>query len=137
MRMRILPVLVLLGCSTKLPAVQFPVEVIEFMDNARVVASIEAVDIDASAQWQPFSGAPPLSLTAALDAVHKHLAADPTLADATLSGIELKQIPHHENHWHYLVKLQAHNADNPRPHYFIVLMNGKVIAGLREPQAVK
>jgi hypothetical protein len=133
---RILPLL-LIVFSAKIQAIEFPLEVIEFIDNARVVAFIEEADIDNSSYWEPFEGAPPLSMTDALNAIHEHLAADPDLGNATLAGIELKQIPHHENCWHYLVKIQTRSNAKPRSRYFIVLMSGKVISGLREPETVK
>jgi hypothetical protein len=136
MRSRILPLLLITFC-TNTQALDFPVEVVEFMDSARVVAALDAADIHDSARWQPFETAPPLSLVDALHAVHEHLAGDPDLADSTLAGIELKQIPHHKGHWHYLVRMQTHTPAGAASRYFIVLMNGKVIPGLREPQAVK
>jgi hypothetical protein len=136
MRARLLPLILLLA-SGKLPATDFPIEVIEFIDNARVVAFLDATDIDTSSHWQPFAGPPPLSMTDALTAIHGHIADDPELADATLSGIELKRIPHHENYWHYLVRLQARPGIKPHARYFIVLMSGKVLPGLREPEPVK
>ena len=135
MRSRLLPLLLML--SGNIQAFEFPIEIIEFIDNARVVASINESDIDKTSYWHPFEGAPPLTMTDALDAIHEYLAADPDLSNATLSGIELKQIPHHEKYWHYLVRMQSRATDKPGFRYFIVLMNGKVIPGLREPQTVK
>jgi len=136
MRARILPLL-LIVISGKIQAFEFPIEVIEFIDNAKVVAFLDETDIDKRSYWEPFTGVPPLSMTDALGAIHDHLAADPELGKATLSGIELKQIPHHERYWHYLVKLQTRMDDKPHSRYFIVLMNGKVIPGLMEPETVK
>lgn len=129
--------LLLIAFSTRTLAMDFPVEVVEFMDSARVVAALNAADIDDAARWQPFETAPPLSLADALTAVHAYLASDPELADSTLAGIELKEIPHHVNHWHYLVRMKTRTPGAAGSRYFIVLMNGKVIPGLREPQAVK
>ncbi len=123
--------------SANIQAYGFPVEIIEFIDNARIVASIDEGDIDDALYWQPFEGAPPLSIAGALEAIQKHIASDPEAGNASLTGIELKQIPHHKKHWHYLVKMRIEVDGKPKPRYFIVLMNGKVITGLREPQMVK
>jgi hypothetical protein len=55
----------------------------------------------------------------------------------TLTGIELKKIPRHEKHWHYLVKTKSEVDDIVESHYFIVLMDGKVIAAIKEPESIK
>lgn len=136
MHLKILP-LMLVALSTTVQAVEFPVEIVEYMDSAQVVATLDAADIDESGHWNPFEEPPALPMADALSAVRMHLDADPELKDVTLAGIELKRTPHHENHWHYLVKVQKPAPGRDRFRYFIVLMNGKVIQGLREPQAVK
>jgi hypothetical protein len=123
--------------SARLPALGFPVEIIESVDNSRVVAFLSEADIEQAINWVPFSGGPPLAIADALKAVRQQIAADPELSGAELTEIGLRQIPHHEQHWHYLVKLQTRSGDRVIAHYFIVLLDGKVIRGLREPQAVK
>jgi hypothetical protein len=135
MRSRLPLLLLLLSCNAM--ALEYPVEIIESVDNSRVVAFINIVDIDASAEWMPFESTPKLSMTDALAAVQSTIAADPALAGITLVDIELRQIPNHPGHWHYLLRMKMPNAEKPATHYFIVLMNGKVVRGLREPQAVK
>jgi len=135
-RTRWLPLLLVL-VSARLPAGEFPVEVIESFDNSRVVAFINAADIEATLAWTPSATPPPLEIGAALRAVHDASADDPRMTGATLAKIELRRIPHHEQHWHYMVKLETHERDRTLAHYFFVLMNGKVIRALREPQAVK
>jgi len=133
---RMLPLLLLLF-SASTQAYEFPVEIIEFIDNAKIVASIDEGDIDESLYWQPFESPPPLSIAGALDAIRTHIASDPQAGRTELTGIELKQIPHHSRHWHYLVKMRTEVEGKPQPRYFIVLMTGKVIPGLREPETVK
>jgi hypothetical protein len=127
----------LLLFSAPLQALEFPIEIIESIDNSRVVAFVNESDIDQDINWVPFSGEPPLTLAGALKAIQQQIATDPGLSAAVLTEIGLRQIPRHKQHWHYLVKMQTRADDKLLAHYFIVLMDGKVIRGLREPQAVK
>jgi len=136
MFLRSLPLLVLLF-SGKVLAYEFPIEVFEYVDGARVVAFIEERDIDTSLHWTPFEGSPPLSIADALASIQKSLAADPGLADAAFTEIELKRIPHHEKHWHYLVEMTTNTGGDRKYHYFVVLMNGKVIQAMVRPEPLK
>lgn len=136
MFLRILPLMLILF-SGKILAMEFPLEIIEYIDNSRVVAFINESDIDKSLPWTPFEGNPPLRLTDALGLIQKHATSDLNLKNATLNEIELRQIPQHKNYWHYLAKMQASSDDKMRTYYFIVLMNGKIISGIREPQSIK
>lgn len=133
---RILPLLLLVS-SANLLASPYPVEVVEFVDNIRVAAFINEADIDQSTAWVPFEGPPPLPIGAALAAIKSNVAGEPEFADMALIEIELKQIPHHRTHWHYMVKMNSAPDGKVRAHYFIVLMNGKVIRGIKEPSSVK
>ena len=65
------------------------------------------------------------------------MAARPALANATLEAVELKHTPHHRNSWHYLAVMQTQDNDQPRNHYFVVLMNGDVIPAIMEPASVR
>jgi hypothetical protein len=133
---RFLPLLFIFfsGC---LHAYEFPIEIIEFMDNNRVAASINEADIDKSVDWVPFESAPPLSVAEVLKAIKDYLAERGEMTNAILDEVELKRIPHHEKHWHYLVKLHAPDEDRQHSSYFFVLMTGKVIPGVKQPQSVK
>lgn len=133
---RVLPFLLVIA-SNYAQAYELPIEVIEYLDNRKVVAFINEGDIDKTQHWTPFEEAPSLTVEGALKAIKQYAAADPEYAKATLTGIELKPIPHHEGYWHYLVKLKTPFNDTFRSHYFIVLMNGKVISGIREPDTVR
>jgi len=135
MYLRFLPLLVLLF-SAKLFAYEFPIKITEYIDDIKVDAYIKKSDIDQELIWVPFESSPPLSLADALQAIQNYaLGAD--LENLTLTGIELKPIPHHEKHWHYLVKVKSEVDDTLLPHFFIVLMDGKVISALREPESIK
>ena len=117
-------------------AYHMPVEVFEYMDDERVVAFIDQKDMETCQTWTT-ENLPPLAIEGALTAVRKHIAArQPEIGDATLENIELRQIPRHPGHWHYMVKLKDHGAKSPY-HYFVVLMNGKVIPAVHEIAALK
>jgi hypothetical protein len=129
-----LPLLILF--STPMRANDFPIEIIEFIDNARVVAFIHEGDLDPASIWQPAEGAPKLSIESALEAVNAHITADPTISSAQLVEIKLEQVPNHNGYWNYLVEMQATNHE-AHTSFFVVLMNGKVIPAVREPSAIK
>jgi len=116
---------------------EFPVEIFEYIDNTKVVAFIDKSDIDDAMRWQPFKEAPPFTVEDAVKSVKKHIDADDRLKNVTLLEVELRQIPNFEQHWHYLVKVKADIGEERRSQYFVVLMNGKVIPAIREPEATK
>jgi len=135
MYLRFLPLLVLLF-STRLFAYEFPIEITEYIDDIKVDAYINSSDINPELSWAPFASAPPLSMSAALQAIADY-ASKAELENLTLTGIELKPIPRHMEHWHYLVKVKSEVDDVLESHYFIVLMNGKVIPAIKEPDSIK
>jgi len=107
------------------------IEIFEQFDQARIVAFIDTADIDAASRWDPLSSPPPLSISGLIDTLRK--------ADAELAivEIELRQIPHHPGYWHYLVKTQPGLEKQDPYRYFVVLMNGKLIPAIREPESYK
>ena len=115
----------------------FPLEIIEYLDNTRVVAFVSEDDIARSRAWQPFEAMPPLSMGEALEALRKDLDSEPGVTGMQLTGIELKPIPHHDRQWHYLVKLRVTRNGGDQARYFVVMMDGKVIPALKEPEMVK
>jgi len=136
MLLRVLPLLLIIF-SGNIQASEFPIEIIEYIDNTKVVAFINESDIDRKLPWLPFKGALPLTVVDALKAIQEYVASDPELMNATLTEIELKQIPRHKGYWHYMVKMKTQINNKSLPHYFIVLMNRKIIQGLREPETLK
>lgn len=136
MRLKML-VLSLVLSSATVHAFEFPIEIIEYIDQTKVAAFINEEDIDGMPPWVPFEGPPPLAIADALAAVREYIAPDPELAGAQLTEIELRRIPHHEIHWHYVVRMKARTGDKAHSWFFIVLMNGKIIPGLREPEGIK
>lgn len=123
--------------SGKLFAYDFPIEILEYVDDVRIVAHINKKDISADRQWSPFEAAPPLSIKDALNAVEQQIKTGTDYQEVSLSGIELKRIPHHKAHWHYLVRINHRVDGEIRSHFFVVLMDGKVIPAIREPESVK
>jgi len=137
MFLRLLPLLLLLP-SANTYANKFPIEIIEYLDNTKIVAFINEKDMEKTLAWSPADGTtPPLTMENALKAIQKYTATDSALTHAALQEIELKQIPHHEKQWHYLVEMKTKDADKSESHYLIVLMNGKVLPGLQEPDGIK
>ena len=130
-------VLPLVLSSVTVHASEFPIEIIEYVNQTKVVTFINEEDIDKAAAWVPFEGPPPLRIADALALVQKFIAPDPEMAGSQLTEIELRRIPHHESHWHYVVRMKVHTGGKPRSRFFIVLMDGKIIPGLREPEAIK
>lgn len=123
--------------SHNLYAYEAPIEIIEYMDNTKIIAFINEADMNKSQDWQPADGVPPLTINGALKAIEKQASAYPELKDTVLTEIELKPIPRHEEHWHYIVKMKSKYNQKSKPHYVIVLMDGKVFPGLKEPEMLK
>ena len=135
MLLKLLPFVILLFSKT-LYAYESPIEIIEYIDNVKVVAFINKADIKKTSAWIPFKSKPPLTVEKALAKVKLFLSKN-TLKSLTMREIELKRVPHHNKYWHYLVKLSYKVNNQLQFHYFIVLMNGKVIAALKEPESIK
>lgn len=137
MTLRFLPILFLLYSGNIFANYEFPIEILEYVDNTKIVAFINKKDIDTTLSWSPFSNSPPLSISKALKNIKQSLSKTIQKNTISMVGIELKQIPHHKKHWHYLVKL-AYEVNNKKEfHYFVVLMNGKVISALKNPESIK
>lgn len=126
---------VLFVISGKIYAFEYPLVILEYIDDTKVIAYINESDIDKALSWLPSEGPPPLSIASVVDVIQKHVALDPDITNAKFTEIELKQIPHHENQWHYLVLVETKDSGHLGLHYFAVLMNGKVIPAIEEPES--
>lgn len=123
--------------STQAGAIEFPLEVIESIDDTRVAAFISQEDIDAAGTWEPLRTPPPMTLAQALDAVLATLTDHGVAAESVrLASVELKEFPHQPGHWHYLVRLKK-TSGKPHPRFYVVLMSGRVIPAAMEPEAYK
>lgn len=129
--------LLLLLLSGKVLAVDFPIEITEYVDEVRIAAYINKEDLNNNVLWTPFEGPPPLSIDEALKAVQEYVKSDKGMGKATLVEIELRPIPHREMSWHYLVRIRYQSEDTVKPHFYLVLMDGKVISAIREPGSIK
>ncbi len=112
----------------------FPLELIEQFDEARVVAFIDKAELENSPVWRPLDQPPPLTVAAALErlaAFVRQRGEDP--AKLKVAEIELRQVKGMPNRWHYLVR----TATPAGPRFYAVLLNGRVVAAVREPEAVK
>lgn len=115
-------------------ALQPKVEIVEQFDNLRMVAFISVNDITDSPEWNPDSEPPPVTVSEAIQAVK---AFDKNLkGPAAISEIEIRPVPRHEKHWHYLVKV-ANDTMQTKFDIYVVLMSGKVIPAMIEPKAYK
>jgi hypothetical protein len=129
--------LILLLFSCNAFAVKFPIEITEYIDEVKVDAFINEADLNSTAKWTPFDAAPALSVGAALEAIKQYLHTDKHFTETSLSGIELKPVPGHDAYWHYLIKMNGIADGKSQAHFFVVLMDGKVIAALAEPESIK
>ena len=133
---KILPLLFVFF-SGKLFAFDFPIEITEYIDDVKITAYLNKSVLNEKSQWTPFESPPPLSIFDALQDVNEYLKANTAFANASLTGIELKQIPHHKTYWHYLVKIKTPVGDKSEPHIFVVLMTGKVISAIKRQGSIK
>jgi len=136
MFIKYLPFLLLL-VSSRILANEYPVEIFEYLDDTKVVAFLKDSDIDKTAQWIPLETEVPLNINGALKAVSDLADTDDSLEIIALTSIELKQIPGHPKHWHYLIKMKTESNGEIQPHYFVVLLDGKVIPAVKEPETFK
>jgi len=120
-------------------ATQFPLEIIDYLDDTKIVIFINEADIDEAPTWNPSAGAPPLTIEHLVKDVQKWGAANPNLTHAIIHKIELKPILHHEkqNRWYYLIQMKVQVDDHSDMHYLAVLMNGKILSAMKEPTSYK
>jgi hypothetical protein len=129
---RLLIVSLFLLATPVLQAYQSQIEIVEQFDHLRVVAIITATDITDSPQWNPNrTPEPPLTIADAVQAVHE-FAITQNVAKTQIEEIELRAIPNHEQHWHYLIKTTDHTT-KLQHRIYVVLMTGQVIPAIIEP----
>ncbi len=115
----------------------WPLEIVEQMDDARLVVYGNEQDIDAAPSWDPGRGAPPLEIGGVVDALERWAESDPRVDAIRVEEIELKPIPHRAGRWYYLVRARVESRTGPPVRYFAVLMNGRVEPAIREPMPIK
>lgn len=112
-------------------------EIVEQFDDVRLIAFINEADIENYPLWRPLTEAPPLSIRNAIQAINQYKANNGKLITGIVKEIELREMPHHKNYWHYLVKINIAPGKKPRYQVYVVLMNGKVIPALIETESYK
>lgn len=119
-------------------AAQFPLIIIEPFDETKIIIYVSETDIENSPAWKPSDGTPPLTIEKLITDIKRHNGGDSKLANAIIHEIELKPVLHHEkqNRWYYLVQMKTVGKKSYR-HYFAVLMDGKIISAIREPESYK
>jgi hypothetical protein len=133
---KLLPILMLLFCSRAF-ALEFPIEISEYIDDVKIDAYINKEDLNKTSQWTPFESSPPLTVNQALTAILNYDDSEIDFNNSRVIGVELKPVPRHKSYWHYLVKIKTISEDGSEPHFFIVLMDGKVISAIKEPDSIK
>lgn len=123
----------LLTLVSSAQAFQPKVEIVEQFDNLRMVAFVAEQAIDGSPVWDPQSQPLPLQVDGAIRAVRDF---NKSSTATKVEEIEIRPVPGHETHWHYLVKVA--NPDKVTKHdIYVVLMDGQVIPAMIEPQGYK
>ncbi len=121
-------------CWGSAGAETFPLELIEQFDEARVVAFIDKAELENSPAWQPLDQPPPLTIAAALERLAAFVQQrGEELSKLKVTEIELRPVSGFPDRWHYLVR----TATPAGPRFYAVLMNGRVVAAVREPEPVK
>ncbi|NOY66035.1 MAG: hypothetical protein GXP13_01325 [Gammaproteobacteria bacterium] len=128
-RLLLIAILVL---STNVYAYQPKIEIIEQFDNLRMIAFISAKDVNTSPQWNPDLGTPSLTVGEAVQAVRNFTRS----TNIIVKEIEIRPLPNYEAHWHYLIKV-VNNEMKTKFSIYVVLMNGKVIPAIVEPEGYK
>lgn len=120
-------------------AYQFPLEIIEKFDDARLVIFVAESDIRNTPEWSPARGNPPLTIAGVVSKVLQWCEKDKNLKNANILKIELKPILRFEkqNRWYYLVQLQTPNSGQHTIQYLAILMDGKILPAIREPSSIK
>ncbi|HEC30027.1 MAG TPA: hypothetical protein ENI65_10625 [Gammaproteobacteria bacterium] len=112
-------------------------EIVEQFDDVRLIAFINEADLENYPLWHPLTEAPPLSIRNAIQAINQYKANNGKLITGIVKEIELREMPHHSNYWHYLIKINIDPGKKPKYQVYVVLMNGKVIPALIETESYK
>ncbi len=128
----------LLVAANNVPAVQFPLEIVENFDGTRVVVLANKDEIETAPTWHP-ADKPPLTIADLVITVQKHIDATPGRSNALIRKIDLRPIKGYEtqDRWYYLLMVADPDNSHPNLNYLAVLMNGKVLSTIREPSAYK
>ncbi len=132
---KLFPVILLFGCFSQTYAFQFPLEIIDYMDNATIIVYAKKDEINSTSTWIPGEGNVPLNIDELVGKVSSWLKTQSKMSAFKINEIELKKVKHHEkdNYWYYLIQLK-NNSDTQ---YIAVLMNGRILPAIKEPRSYK
>ncbi len=118
--------------ATNVYAYQPKIEIIEQFDKLRIIAFLSEGDIANSPKWNPNLEAPALSIVEAIQAVKTFT----KVSQIDVKEIEIRPLSSDELYWHYLIKV-ANNEMTLKYSVYVVLMSGKVISAIIEPEGYK
>ncbi len=132
---KLFPAILLFGFFSPGYAFQFPLEIIDYMDDATIIVYAKKDDINNTSVWIPGEGNVPLSINDLVSKVNNWLKTQPEMSSLKINEIELKKVKKHEkeNYWYYLLQLKNHNDIQ----YLAVLMNGQILPAIKEPKSYK
>jgi hypothetical protein len=113
-------------------AASLPAEVVENLDQYRIVLYLNDTQIDSIPAWRPGEGGPPMSLEAAVDSTLEWVGANELYRDASIYELKYKPVHNYEalNRWYYLVELRMQDG---RKRFLAVLPDGTVVPANEEP----
>jgi hypothetical protein len=113
-------------------AASLPSEVVENLDQYRIVLSIGDERIKAMPAWRPGEGKPPMSLEAAVARTLEWIESKALLKDATIYELKYKPVHNYEtlDRWYYLVELRMRDG---MKRFLAVLPDGQVVPAIAEP----
>ena len=132
---KLFPAILLFGFFSQSYAFQFPLEIIDYMDDATIIVYAKKDDINNTSVWIPGEGNVPLGINELVSKVNSWLKTQPEMSALKINEIELKKVKKHEkeNYWYYLLQLKNHNDIQ----YLAVLMNGQILPAIKEPKSYK
>ncbi|HFD86978.1 MAG TPA: hypothetical protein ENJ35_04810, partial [Gammaproteobacteria bacterium] len=100
-------------------ATPWPLEIIDHLDETKIVIYVSESDIEASPQWNPAAGAPKFGLDELFKAVNDWQKKNKCTDADGIEKIELKPIlhQHKEGRWYYLVQLKDMAKAKPSHRY--------------------
>jgi hypothetical protein len=123
--------ILIIAISSNANAFQPKIEIIEQFDELKMIAFINQEDMHSNPEWNANLDTIPLTVNSAIQAVKTF-----SKTIEPINEIEIRTVPNHKNKWHYLIKTTNEKMKSKYAIY-VVLMNGKVIPAIIEPQGYK
>lgn len=124
--------------SVNVQSYESKIEIFEYFDDIKLVAFLDKSDLQNYPSWKPDTEVLPLSISQALEAIKDlHKTVGKPALDGVVKEIELRVISGYPDYWHYLVKVRLNGNKKTKYQIYVVLMNGKVIPAMIEPESYK